>query len=462
MSGNDSLVKICDDNAAHAQVHGIIFVSLQIIFGFSTNAIFLLTYFHMKSTCRRSTIVYYELLLYLCVLDMATCAVVMPVDVLQQRYAFTLLSSFGCKVQTYTKCVLTTASVVMTLVIALHRYRKISLPLGRHLSFTAARLVFGAIVFGSMVLHAPLFVVAGEESFDKNNALSLKICGIDDELKDATEVKVIFYMWSCIFCLLTLVTIALYGAIGKYIHEKETRDLNSPMLMTSTVFFPSSTSKAHNEMTENVLLDNKVQLGRSSSTGNDSSRDIPKIIVTDVGENENEAPQTKSEQLQSNLLDDKTFTKSETKEHRQQSTALAKAHTLRPRSQELMSTLKISTPFNRRTRSVGSINDLNAVTKSALRTKQQQQRKQRHDDILRVGMLISLTYFLSVIPFSVALPMTLYNESFGDEAIDIFVHLGVRSLYLRSALNPLLYGLFDSRLRKLYVGVFKRLKEKLR
>lgn len=100
---SDSLLYIYEYREAYGRLYGIIFVAILIIFGLTVNAVFLVTYFHIRSTVRSGNIVYYELLLYLALLDLLTCAGVMPVDALQQRYMFTLYSDSGCRIQQFLK-----------------------------------------------------------------------------------------------------------------------------------------------------------------------------------------------------------------------------------------------------------------------------------------------------------------------------------------------------------------------
>lgn len=326
-------------------------------------------------------------------------------------------------------------------------------------------------MLGSMMLHIPVTIVTGPETFTRYNISDLRICGIRDDVKDSIGIKAIFFVWISVFCLLTVFTVCLYGVIAWRVHRKHTRGPYSPsILMHSPTFVYSSTTTANTQRVNVKSYDTETRKGIGSM--DKVSRDVvlDDTLFNIVTDNKRSG---KSVALMNGTqsLSDKTETSERPDikvpqrpklESQGDLLVLDRAATLRPRSEQLLPSLQVNTSMTRRAFSFGNINDLNIVTKTALRTKHCGQRKQINDDVKRIGAVISVTYVLSVIPFSAALPLVLSGAWSDNTVLDVFVHLGVRSLYFRSALNPLLYGAFDRKLRKWYITVYEKVKETFR
>ena len=207
-------------NAEEAKVYvgGIVFVSILMVIGIIGNLHVLFVYgFRMKQSNHRVFI------LCLGMLDLTTCCVGMLFVLVDLQKPFTFYMVSACKVLRFINYFMCTASGWILLVIAVDRYRKICVPLGKQMSLTVARVMCGVAMGVSLLTSWPAPVLYGHSTVETRvkNITGVR-CYTADKFKDTkyqTYVNgILISITSVAFCILAV----LYTTIGRNILKQKT------------------------------------------------------------------------------------------------------------------------------------------------------------------------------------------------------------------------------------------------
>ena len=158
----------------------------------------------------------------LAIIDLLTCTLVMPGDILDLLYPYDLFSEIVCKIYRFIASVLFFCSVFCLLVISIDRYRRVCQPLkeqiGNRLSI---KLCILAIIIG-IIASTPVLYIQGSHTTTKAN-VTVATCFISDEA-ETTSIPVLFALFLFFVFLSTLVALAyLYISIYRVIKSRLTR-----------------------------------------------------------------------------------------------------------------------------------------------------------------------------------------------------------------------------------------------
>lgn len=141
------LLEELNHEEAKQYVGGIIFVTIIMIIGIIGNLHVLFVYtFRMKPSNHRIFI------LSLAVLDMITCTVGMPFIIVDLRNPLTFTMISACKVLRFLNYFICISSALILTIIAIDRYRKICVSLGKQISRQIAKILIFVCLGISMVL----------------------------------------------------------------------------------------------------------------------------------------------------------------------------------------------------------------------------------------------------------------------------------------------------------------------
>ena len=211
-------------NAEEAKVYlgGVVFVSILMTIGIVGNIHVLLVYgFRMKSSTHRIFII------CLGCLDLITCSVGMPFVLVDLHRPFMFFMVSACKVLRFINYFMCTASAWTLLLIAVDRYRKICVPLGKQMSVAVAKVVCVVIMGVSLLTSWPAPVLYGHATVETRveNVTGVR-CYTDDKFKD-TKYQAYFnaVLILIVFGVFFVLTV-LYIIIGRQILKHKTFKTN--------------------------------------------------------------------------------------------------------------------------------------------------------------------------------------------------------------------------------------------
>ena len=216
MDSNNTRNPTLDElNSEEAKVYlgGVVFVSILMAIGIVGNIHVLLVYgFRMKPSTHRIFII------CLGCLDLITCCIGMPFVLVDLRRPLMFFMVSACKVLRFVNYFMCTASAWTLLLIAVDRYRKICVPLGKQMSITVAKGMCGVIMGVSLLTSWPAPVLYGHASVETTveNVTGVR-CYTDDKFKD-TKYQAYFnaVLILIVFGVFFVLT-ALYIVIGRQI-----------------------------------------------------------------------------------------------------------------------------------------------------------------------------------------------------------------------------------------------------
>ncbi|XP_052092304.1 growth hormone secretagogue receptor type 1-like [Mytilus californianus] len=212
------LLEELNHEEAKQYVGGIIFVTIIMIIGIIGNLHVLFVYtFRMKPSNHRIFI------LSLAVLDMITCTVGMPFIIVDLRNPLTFTMISACKVLRFVNYFICISSALILTIIAIDRYRKICVPLGKQISRRIAKILILVCLGISMVLSWPAPALYGHSSINTTNPNITGVrCFTEDKFKNtkfqayfnAVLILVVFGVFG--------ILLVMYSLIGRVISKHTT------------------------------------------------------------------------------------------------------------------------------------------------------------------------------------------------------------------------------------------------
>ncbi|CAC5369289.1 CCKAR [Mytilus coruscus] len=220
-----------NNEEANQNIGGIIFVTIIMIIGIIGNLHVLFVYiFRMKPSNHRIFI------LSLAVLDLITCIIGMPFIIVDLRNPLTFTRISACKVLRFVNYFICISSALILTIIAIDRYRKICVPLGKQISRQKAKILIVVCIGISLVLSWPAPVLYGHSSVNTTNPNITGIrCYTDDKFKN-TKYQSYFnaVLIMLVFGFLA-VLVVIYCRIGRVVSKHNTFKSSVPKATSSDI-----------------------------------------------------------------------------------------------------------------------------------------------------------------------------------------------------------------------------------
>ncbi|KAL3890742.1 hypothetical protein ACJMK2_003020 [Sinanodonta woodiana] len=228
-----------NDRKVHLLIPVIIFISIAMVIGTIGNALVLYVNI-LVLKLRNSTHRYF--IIFLALADITFCMIGDPfvIGVLTHPYKFTnIIACKSFRAFTYFNALV---SVLVLFVIALDRYRRICRPYGNQFSIKSINAIFGIIVFISIILSIPCFIMYGKNTVETGIANITGISCFPDDIHKNTTFPIGYSMFFySIFIVLTVSMCVLYTLVWcqvrKHANSTKMLDLsytNKPYTSTST------------------------------------------------------------------------------------------------------------------------------------------------------------------------------------------------------------------------------------
>lgn len=167
--------------------------------------------------------------------DLLSCLISMPVEIVGLRFPLTFHSDIACRLIRFVVAMGTITSALIIFIISVDRYLRVCRPLGRHFSRRSAKIASTVMVFSSMVLASPAFLVFGKRRIQTRiSDIVGEECSIAEGLTN-TNYPLAYYCSLLVTCfVLFVVLMALYFLIGIYVwrHKKKNKGRMQKVVFT--------------------------------------------------------------------------------------------------------------------------------------------------------------------------------------------------------------------------------------
>lgn len=160
----------------------IVFVSLEIIFGFFGNVLVLYVYLFRYHRCN-----FRYFVLCLAIIDITSCLTTMPGELVNLIYWYIYPVREICKVKSFFNVFTACAEGLCLLVIAIDRYRKVCRPFWWQVTPNSAMCLCAVIYTTAFILASPYIFLWGTSTHYykyKNITVTVTTCGKDSEFKN--------------------------------------------------------------------------------------------------------------------------------------------------------------------------------------------------------------------------------------------------------------------------------------
>lgn len=324
--------------------------------------------------------------------DFITCFVGIPAEIYGLLHSINLTSDVACKMLKGIQGVSIMTSSILLLSVTYDRYRRIC-KLERNMNQRTTKSICVLSMVIGILAASPIFVFYGKETVHlKNYNETGSACSISDLYRNSTALRAYFgllviYFVSCIVVIIFAYSRIRSGIVTSQAALNKTRTSLDPRQMNAVRY--------------------KVQGRRSSSAITNSEVNIFSLSTTTNTEIENRDRETISSTA---------------------STALGQ--------------------FNNQTSLHQTLPTNESMTMKVHRRRTLHRRTRR---MTLVFMYITIGFVLSFLPYLIAailLSTTEHLEETLGEEMHVFFKFCLKSYFLSSVVNPLIYGFFGSRFRK--------------
>lgn len=154
-------------------------------------------------------------ILSLSAVDLFTCCVAIPLEMVTFLDQYTFELGWLCKLSRCVNAICTNASTFLLIFIAIDRFRRIWNPTGWQINASAAKFSAVLSIFIAMTLSWPAIVVYGKETFAiPEYNLTGSECSTDDAMKETSFPSVYTLLFGILFIIGISLLVILYCLIG--------------------------------------------------------------------------------------------------------------------------------------------------------------------------------------------------------------------------------------------------------
>ncbi|XP_053377862.1 D(2) dopamine receptor-like [Mercenaria mercenaria] len=412
-------LKKLNDEEVVRQIPLIVYLAILCISGTAGNS--LICYIFAKK-CKLST--YYNLVTFLAIINLFTCCIVIPLELIAQFWQYTFDNIWLCKINSFLCAFTAFTSGSLLFCIAFDRYRKVCTPLRWQVSDRTARYACIASAAVGIATAWTTPVIYGIEKWRHSvHNVTISRCEITDNFKDTSFMHFINIMLTIFFSVSFLGISSFYGSIAwrlkkqmNWKYEKqagvEIRGKKLEMTPVSNKPFAEQSEEA-----QGLESDTTLSIGLLDSISANKGRVVePAILEMEQSEHHNnETVVEQSEETEEPKSDTDVNTD-----------ALNSVSANKGRVAEL-ETLEIEKDEHNN----------NKIPSSNFDLRKERPRKNRMTLIM---FMVSLAYIVSFVPIIILFLIKSLDKTFLTSLND--------SYFINNAINPVIYGIFDTWFRK--------------
>jgi hypothetical protein len=203
-----------NDNKARHRLPTVIFLSILIPLGIIGNSTILAVY---SRKYRPST--FRTFILTLAVLDLLSCLIGMPFELVDNVYPLMFYSEELCKVGKFFGQILKIGSAFVIFLMAVCRFQKICRPFSPQMSIKMARNLCVASILVAVLFSWPFAIIRGKQHRKFDGGVIGYACSVDDEMKDTNYPFIYAIVIFIINVLVFFGLIILYTLIILTVHR---------------------------------------------------------------------------------------------------------------------------------------------------------------------------------------------------------------------------------------------------
>lgn len=220
----DTLLRELNDRTALRFLPVIIYMSLLMLVGIFGNLMVLIVYLRKRLKCSSDYFI-----LNLAFLDLLTCLIGVPVEIVDLRDPYMFYAPAACKLLRTVESFSNMGSTLTLMAIAMDRYKRICKLGERFSNQKAKRLCIGAILIGAITCW-PAGVVFGKKTVDVGiPGANTADCSTADEMRNTIYpllyygLVMLYFIICVIFVLFVYVRISIFIRRGKSNQKKTTK-----------------------------------------------------------------------------------------------------------------------------------------------------------------------------------------------------------------------------------------------
>ncbi|KAL3887982.1 hypothetical protein ACJMK2_000367 [Sinanodonta woodiana] len=468
-SSMSNLQNVIDEKAI-VLIPAFVFLGVLMITGFIGNIV--VCYFYGCATKKTATSCF---ILGMAIFDLLSCAISIPMEIVDIRYLYMFPDLTVCKLLRATNFVCTISSGFILIAIATERYRRICLPFRKQITTCQARIicVVSALIacvlsWPSLVLYSVVTVdipINGSDTIQGYDCTTVKDDSLHLYLNAYNIIQILLFVFSA------MILIVLYALVYRQLIRLE--KVRTHGSWAKTVFSKESTVRNndsnkfenwnYNEGITNGCNNNtKVKISVKTEM-DDNDVYMPKNNITnDLGGSEvvlNETSFTREDLI--NLSESNSANKYENTWHAplEQINNLTELEKNRdPQDCIENKGTDISSATNGNFSNDIAKSESNMKRGRLLHSISTQSTGINTVRYTKLMLVITVTYVVSFLPHLCLVVWrslsTDYEISEMTDAKLVVFSIGLRSYFLNSAVNPLIYGMFNSQFREFSTRVF--------
>lgn len=447
---DEAILRRYNDNEANILLPVIIFVSTLMAVGLFGNILVIYVYrFRFRKSSSRTFV------LCLAFLDTAACVFGMPFHIADMLHPYMFNSSAACKSLSFIMSVVVLASNFVLVLIASDRYQKICKPFQRPISDFGTRKACVILIFLGAIFAIPHLILYGQRSVEIGiNNITGTECFITDDYVNTLLPLIYNGILMLIFVSSTIVLSTLYSLVGLkvwkrriMVSDKMGKDGNS-----SWKFCGNTSDTMEDEVfSENHSGNMEIKSVTFAKSAKGETTKIEYVAAnTPIYKGEVQSDDTIAGGSRVNhAVSDRPKTPSESSDKQKHKKKKVRRMFSQSESDSDTGT-RHDTGSTRRKHRFGSTNSRASYTPK---------RQKRAVRITIMLFAITLVYVISFLPFLVITVMDALDETFwtgmsqNQNAIYNFL---LRTYFINNVVNPIIYGILDTKFRSETSYLFKR------
>ena len=435
----------------------IIYLFLVCVIGIFGNAIVCHIY---RTKYRQSNSKYF--ILCLSVIDLFSCALVMPFEIWAVSKQYTFEKVWLCKAARFVNTLPTIASGVLLLVIAIDRYRKVCKPLRWQISYRNAKWICLGAIFCGVLVSWPALLLYGRKTFHiaKFN-LTATECSTSDSMSSSIYPVINNAVFGLLFLFGTTSMTVLYTLIARQIKKHaqnavsyysvvELQALQSNNLEAPCASPDSQEDKAILDCSEDNSGNSRADTRKNRYVASASSSEIDNsCVAVKYTVSGGSVRESGLESVAENRKNESIASEKSENVPKDQSSPRKGSDFIRKMSATLSSCIPTSESSTVTSTSIPSSGTMSRVHRS---------RQRRARRMTLVMFLISLAFVLSYLPHVFLMLTRAVSSGFVDAMTDegrAAYKFFLRSYALNCVVNPFIYSVCDKRFRKAVKQLFR-------
>ncbi|XP_062589522.1 neuropeptide FF receptor 1-like [Saccostrea cucullata] len=205
---NSKTLEEFNDEKARQRLPTIIFLCILIAFGIIGNMVVLVVY-----TLRYRSSTFRTYILTLAVVDLLSCLIAMPVELVDNLYPLMFFIEGFCKGGRFLGHVFKIGSAFIILVMAVGRFRKICRPFSKPISVKKAQILCAIAIFVAILFAWPNAIIQGMRHHYLKGGVVGYDCSVDDRVKKTIYPFVYTIVLTVVYTFVFISLLVLYTIV---------------------------------------------------------------------------------------------------------------------------------------------------------------------------------------------------------------------------------------------------------